>query len=97
MARKKSYEILDETPGGLSEIDVDGRKVRFRPNGQAIVHDLGLAQEIDARWGHKSRDPKVLAIPIDDRDPTREADREGMRYSFTVPDLSRFKKKRKRP
>lgn len=91
MAGGKAYEIVNASKNPVREIDVDGHRVKLARNGQGFVHDAGLAEEIDARYGQKARTKtagKVVVIPIDDG-----GDRPDTRPSiFSMPDMSRFKR-----
>lgn len=94
---KRQYEIISNTPNPVASLDIDGHKVELDPRtNAAIVTDTGLGEEIDARYGAKSKTDSansVMVVPVDDLSPAREA---GHRYSFQVPDMSRFKDKKKR-
>lgn len=90
MARKKQYQIVNRSEKRVMNIEIDGKNVPLPPGKDAYVHDEGLAKEIDARHGARSREKeggKVLVIPVDDRDPSYEP---GHRYTFTQPDMSGF-------
>jgi hypothetical protein len=93
MSKKRQYQIVNSSLNPVREIDIDGHTVALDAQGQGMVYDTGLAEEVDARYGYKSGEEtagKVVCIPVDDSDPTREA---GHTYTFLAPDLSRFKGK----
>lgn len=88
---KRQYHVLNRSEHKLREIDIDGHKIKLSKQGQTYVTDTGLGEELDARMGRNARSSdagQVLVIPVDDHDPTRE---DGHQYSFSAPDLSRFK------
>ena len=94
MPRKKQYHIVNASQDPVVQLNVDGHKIKLDKQGQAYVYDEGLGREIDARYGHKAKGPdagSVVAIPVDDSDPTREP---GHVYTFMVPDMSRFKNRK---
>jgi hypothetical protein len=96
MPRKRQYHVVNASQNPVKEVDIDGHKITLDKQGQTYVHDTGLAEELDARYGWRAKTAeagKVMVIPVDDSDPTRE---KGHIYTFTVPDMSRFKKKRTR-
>ncbi len=69
---KRQYEILNNsTDKPVRQITVDGHKVKLRSNGYGVVVDEGLAREIDARYGYRSKERtggQVVVVPVDDRD-----------------------------
>jgi hypothetical protein len=79
----KAYQIDNASKNPVTGITVDGHNVEMEKNGSVYVHDTGLAQEIDARYGYKSREAtggKVVVIPVDDMKPTG-------RTMFVMPEL----------
>lgn len=100
MPRRKQYEIVSQVQTDEPlHLDFDNRHVEVSLGGRkgiTTIDDAGLAREIDARFGDQNRSKeggKVIVIEVDDRDKQREP---GHVYSFQVPDMSRFEKKRKR-
>ncbi len=93
MARKKAYEVINATKNP-ARLNIDGREIVVSEGGKrgvTTIHDAGLAREIEARHGDSARTKeggKVIVIEVDDRDKTHEP---GHQYSFSVPDMSRFK------
>ena len=85
------YQIVNSSQNPVKELFVENRSVKLDRNGSAYVYDEGLAQEIDSRYGRHARTDhagQVVVIPVSDSDPSRES---GHHYTFTVPDLSRFR------
>jgi hypothetical protein len=74
--KKRQYEIVNNSTGApVTSLNVDGHEVKLQGNGMATVVDEGLAKEIDARYGFRSRERtggKVVVVPIDDRDPHQD-------------------------
>jgi hypothetical protein len=88
---KKQWEIVNASKRGTKAVYVEDRCIKLDKQGKAMIYDEGLAQEVDARYGVKAKTRHagdVVVIPVDDRNPTRE---QGHQYSFTMPDMSRFK------
>jgi hypothetical protein len=85
------YQIVNAAKNPVREVFVENRSVKLDNNGSAYVFDEGLAQEIDCRYGPRAKTThagQLVVIPVSDSDPGREY---GHQYTFSVPDLSRFK------
>lgn len=83
---QKTYEVITASPRARREYNVGGKKIKFDRRGIAMVHDAGIAKELDAMAGGKktSQTDELRVIPVDNwkSDPTNVH-----RYSFGAINL----------
>lgn len=72
-----AYEIIAAQPNTPKELEVDGKRYKFRPNGMMRVKDRGEALAIRERYG-KGKRPLVTTTKVN---YPGAADR-GHRYFF---------------
>jgi len=67
VTRKKGFEIIKGKTDTPDVIEVGGKKVKFDKNGLAVVHDKGLADDIEAVYGAHSKtgDKSVFVCEVD--------------------------------
>lgn len=70
---KTQYELLPLSTDAPSSLTLEGKEIRLNPHGKTVIQDEGLAHEVNAAYGYKSREKgmagKVMAVPVDDLDP----------------------------
>ncbi|MHA2070122.1 MAG: hypothetical protein ACXABY_37625 [Candidatus Thorarchaeota archaeon] len=89
IGRKKSYEIIKSSERSK---DIKGllvgagrhRKMKFDKHGRMIVHDAGVAKEIDQKYGHKGGSKDVVVVEVDDLRPEHRGTKTGARKVWNI-------------
>jgi len=87
--RKKSYEIIKASERSK---DVKGlfvgagkhREMKFDRSGRMIVHDAGVAKEIDKKFGHDGGTKDVVVVEVDDLRPEHKGTRTNARRVWNI-------------
>lgn len=97
--KSMQHEILATTPEAAKRIKGfhDTKHPERTPMimdgyNRMIVHDDGIAQEINERFGTKSKGGTGEVVVVSTQDPVEQ----GHTYTFTVGDMPWKKKKRKK-
>jgi hypothetical protein len=89
VGRKKSYEIIKSSKRsapikGLQVGAGAHREMKFDKSGRMVVHDPGVAAEIDKKYGHDGGSKDVVVVPVDDLRPENKGSRTRSRRVFVI-------------
>jgi hypothetical protein len=89
VGRKKSYEIIKSSKRSkdIKGLFVGGgkhRRMEFNKEGRMIVHDAGVAKEIDMKYGHKGGSKDVVVVEVDDLRPEHRRTRTKARRVWNI-------------
>ena len=89
VSRKKSFEIIISSKRAS---DIKGffvgagkhKRMKFDKEGRMIVHDAGVAAEINKKYGYDGGSKDVVVVPVDDLRPENKGSRTRSRRVWTI-------------
>lgn len=91
----KAFEIYPRKKNSPKSIKVGDRVVKLAKRGPTIIHDAGLAADIDQLHGRNNGavDDSLLVVPVDN-DHLHRTGEAGHTYTFSVGEMPWHRGKR---